>query len=77
MARSAANEAELVAEALEAFIRDRPASVFGANPGQAVVPSQDGEGRPVMTFLLRTLRSLRATPTGRLRYAAVYSCARE
>ncbi len=44
MARSAASNAERAADALEAFLRDRPAAAFGADPGQAVVPLQHGEG---------------------------------
>ncbi len=43
MGRSAASKAEQAADALEAFLRDRPAAAF-ADPGQAVVPSQQGRG---------------------------------
>ncbi len=43
MGGSAASKAEQVADALEAFLRDRPAAAF-ADPGQTVVPSQQGKG---------------------------------
>ena len=35
---------DATAEALDAFLRDRPAAAFDADPGQAAVPSKDGEG---------------------------------
>ncbi len=44
MARSTASGPERAADALDALIRDRPAAALSADPGQAVLPSQDGEG---------------------------------
>ncbi len=44
MARTAASRADLAAEALDAFLRDRPAADVSANSGQAVVSSQEGVG---------------------------------
>ncbi len=44
MARSAASRADQAAEALDAFLRDRPAGAFGVDPGQAAVSSQAGDG---------------------------------
>ena len=43
MARSAASKAERAAEALDAFLRDRPAADVSADPGQAAMPSLEGE----------------------------------
>ena len=43
MARSAASKAERAAEALDAFLRDRPAADVSADPGQAAIFSQEGE----------------------------------
>ncbi len=43
MARSAAYKAERAAEALDAFLRDRPVAAVSADPGQAAMPSQEGE----------------------------------
>ena len=44
MSRSAASKAEQAAEALDTFLRDRPATALSADPGQAAVPSQEGDG---------------------------------
>ncbi len=44
MARSAASRADLAAEALDAFLRDRPAAAIGADPGEASASSWEGEG---------------------------------
>ncbi len=44
MARSAASKAERAAEALDAFLRDRPAADVSADPGQAAMSSQEGDG---------------------------------
>ena len=44
MARSAASKAERAAEALDAFLRDRPAADVSADPGQAAISSQEGDG---------------------------------
>ena len=44
MAHSAANKADLAAEALDAFLRDRPSAPAGANPGPATSFAQEGEG---------------------------------
>ncbi len=43
MARSAASRAGLAAEALDAYLRDRPAATLSTDPGQAAVPSHEGE----------------------------------
>ena len=43
MARSAASRADRAAEALDAFLRDRPATAFTADPAREVAPTQEGE----------------------------------
>ncbi len=44
MVRSAASKAERAAEALDVFLRDRPAAAVSADPGQAATSSQEGDG---------------------------------
>ena len=44
MARSAANKADRAAEALDAFLRDRPSAPVCANPDSASSFTQEGEG---------------------------------
>ena len=44
MARSAASKADLVADALDAFLRDRPAAAVSADPGQRAASVQKSEG---------------------------------
>ena len=44
MARLAACRAERAAEALDAFLRDRPAAAVNTDPGEALASSQEGEG---------------------------------
>ena len=44
MARSAATKADLAAEALDAFLCDRPAAAVSPDPGQTAVFSSKGEG---------------------------------
>ena len=44
MARSAATRADQAAEALDTFLRDRPAAAASLDPGQAAVPSPEGDG---------------------------------
>ena len=44
MARTAASRADLAAEALDAFLRDRPAASVSPDPGQTAVFSLEREG---------------------------------
>jgi hypothetical protein len=44
MARSAAGNAERAADALEAFLRDRPVAAVSADPDEALASSQEGKG---------------------------------
>ena len=44
MGRSAAGNADRAADALEAFLRDRPVAAVSADPGEALASSQEGKG---------------------------------
>ncbi len=70
MARSAASKAEQAAEALDAFLRDRPAAALSADPGQAAVPSQEGEGALGDDVPCRPGRARQAGPAAAQAFAA-------
>ena len=61
MARWAASRVDRAAEALDAFLRHRPAAAVGADPGQAAAASRGGELAPGAGVALPPQRRARQT----------------